>query len=592
MSSVKSSVINLYDALSGDNHFQTKVSSDRVDLQVATLPLNLKGSIVSLSNEGGNQIVDVVETMLATQQSVVDEAAARSSAVSAEAALRVSGDADLQTAINQESSDRVTAMAAETVIRVVAENSLDVKITEEKGAREAAMTAEISARSGADTVLQTNLDSESVTRAADDTTLQSNLDSESAARVAAVLAELTARSSADATLQSNIDTEGVSRLAGDAVVQVSIDEEILDRQAAISAEESSRQSADASLQSSIDSEAATRLASDQTLQASINSETAARISAVSSEATARSDADNTLSASILAEQVARLAEVAAERSRIDAILDGSDVDLNQLKELVVAYTTSDDNILSQIAQINTTVTGIQSQLDGTDAALNTLIANIEATQAVVPTEYPTAAPTSGVYGTGAAPHLYDPLKAFDKESEIISTRWEAQFGYPTGTKHSRTFTTTSGDIVGGALYLDLQDPGAMGSANAVMTACEIIYQKLYQGLEFYIVGSNNATAVPAVSTNPSFGSLIGGDWTVLKHVTVDDSNTNESVHEAYNGNASSSVSLMTSGKVSFSNTTYYRYMGIMFTGTFHSSNTYPQANGSVISFSEVKFHTE
>ena len=51
--------------------------------------------------------------------------------------------------------------------------------------------------------------------------------------------------------------------------------------------------------------------------------------------------------------------------------------MNQLKELVDAYTTSDSDILAQIGLINTNINNIQTQLDGTDTALNTLLANIE-----------------------------------------------------------------------------------------------------------------------------------------------------------------------------------------------------------------------
>ncbi len=41
--------------------------------------------------------------------------------------------------------------------------------------------------------------------------------------------------------------------------------------------------------------------------------------------------------------------MAGERSRIDALLAGTTIDLNQLQELVTAYTTSDASILAQIA---------------------------------------------------------------------------------------------------------------------------------------------------------------------------------------------------------------------------------------------------
>jgi hypothetical protein len=53
------SVINLYDG-SGDHHYQTKVSSDRVDIQANTIPLNLTGTSISLTNQGGDTINDIV----------------------------------------------------------------------------------------------------------------------------------------------------------------------------------------------------------------------------------------------------------------------------------------------------------------------------------------------------------------------------------------------------------------------------------------------------------------------------------------------------------------------------------------------------
>ena len=562
MSVVKSSVINLYDSLSGDNHFQAKVSSDRVDVQISSLPLNLKGATVNLTNEGGNTILDVVETIRSTQQSVVDEATARASAVAAEAALRVSGDADLQTAINQEASDRSAAMAAETVIRVAAESALDVKITEEKGAREAAVSAEISARSGADTVLQTNIDSEATTRATGDATLQSNLDSESAARTAAVLAELNARSAADATLQSNIDAEAASRVSGDAAVQAAVDQEVSDRQADVSAEESARQSADAYLQSVIELEAATRLSDDEKLQTSIDSETAARISAISSEATARSNADNTLSASILAEQVARLAEVAAERSRIDAILDGTDVDLNQLKELIVAYTTSDDNILSQISQINTTVAGIQSQLDGTDAALNTLIANIEATQAPALTEIFTTA--NGLTDMSLVTHssAYGAYVGYKAFNGIYGENVE-YYGWTGGGGARQPLTIDGVSETGHYAYVDLSTV----SSDPVKAFELWTHGVNMRPRDFYIVGSNDGVNFTKLYDNSGVN--------VLTNETAPGSSTDQ------NGNGGGSTRLYTD-RIYMSNNTVYSHIGLFVLTSYGVDfDTIHNSNGAV-----------
>ena len=334
MSVVKSAAINLYDSVSGENHLQTKVSSDRADIQISSVPLYLKGTTVNLQNEGGNAIVDVVETMLATQQSVVDETTARVSAVTAEASARVAADGVLQDAVDDEKSAREAAMVAETSVRVSEEGKLDVKITEEKAARQQAITDEITARSGADT-----------------------------------------------TLQGNIAAEQTSRVAEDGKLQTSLDGEIADRTTAVSDEKDERVAADGVLQDNLDDETTARTTLDTTLRGLISAETASRISEDGKEVTARSDADNALAASIATETNARLAEVAAERARLDAMLAGTSIDLNQLQELVTAYTTSDASILAQIGAITTNISAIQSQLDGTDSALNTLIANIQATGA-------------------------------------------------------------------------------------------------------------------------------------------------------------------------------------------------------------------
>ena len=43
MSIVKSSIVNLYDPIDGTKHFQASVASDRVDLAITDVPLNLIG---------------------------------------------------------------------------------------------------------------------------------------------------------------------------------------------------------------------------------------------------------------------------------------------------------------------------------------------------------------------------------------------------------------------------------------------------------------------------------------------------------------------------------------------------------------------
>lgn len=397
MSILKSSVINLYDALSGQEQFQAKVSSDRADLLINTLPLNLTGTKVNISNYGGGSVLDVVGTVVAIKQSVIDEATARAAAVSAEAVLRVSGDGVLQSNINAEVTNRTTAMTTETTARVAAETVIANNLTAEIGARASAITSEISARSAADTALQTNITAEAKSRADADVVLQTNITDEAKSRLdadtleitarntaitSAVATELSARVAQDAVLQTNITAEAKTRADADVVLQTNITAEATARAAADTAEATARVSGDATVQTAVNNEITARTAADAVLQSNITAESNARGTAVTAEATARTNADGVLQSNIAAEQTRAMDEVKVERSRIDALLAGSSISLDSLLELVNAYTTSDTNILSQIATMTATITGIQTSLSSTNTTVSTLLSTAEVVQSV------------------------------------------------------------------------------------------------------------------------------------------------------------------------------------------------------------------
>jgi sorbitol-specific phosphotransferase system component IIA len=80
-----------------------------------------------------------------------------------------------------------------------------------------------------------------------------------------------------------------------------------------------------------------------------------------------------LSANINTERAERLAEVSVERERINAMLSGSDINLDQLHELVTAYQSSDSDILLQIGAITTSINGLQSSLTALTIRVDTLV---------------------------------------------------------------------------------------------------------------------------------------------------------------------------------------------------------------------------
>ena len=104
----KSSVVNLYDVITGLNRFQAKVSSDRVHLAVETLPINITGTSINFTNKGGASVMNAVDTILNIQNSVISEVNDRTIALSNEAYDRISGDNSVRGEIKQESKDRIT----------------------------------------------------------------------------------------------------------------------------------------------------------------------------------------------------------------------------------------------------------------------------------------------------------------------------------------------------------------------------------------------------------------------------------------------------------------------------------------------------
>ena len=153
--------------------------------------------------------------------------------------------------------------------------------------------------------------------------------------------EVAAREAADASLATKIDSDMSSekasaRVAADGSLEAKIDSDMSNEVAA-------REAADVSLATKIDSdvssEASLRVAGDEALTAKINSD-------VSSEASSRVAADATLQSNI-----------DVEKGRIDAILSGASIDLDQFKEIVSFVEEvdleNDNALLAAVSSINT-----------------------------------------------------------------------------------------------------------------------------------------------------------------------------------------------------------------------------------------------
>jgi len=102
--------------------------------------------------------------------------------------------------------------------------------------------------------------------------------------------------------------------------------------------------------------------------AAIAAEAEARETADTTEAAARATADTALDTAYKAADTALQGNIDVETGRIDAILSGSNVDLNQIVEVVAAYELADTSIISSITSLQADVDGNEADADAAIAA--------------------------------------------------------------------------------------------------------------------------------------------------------------------------------------------------------------------------------
>ena len=185
------------------------------------------------------------------------------------------------------------------------------------------------------------------------------IDSQAGALAATVTAESVAREAADKVLTdaaiadrstnaTNINSEITNRAAGDAILTTALTEETRLRTASVSVVGSALDTLSALVVTKETASYAVIEANKTDIDARLAAEIQARISDVDQEEQDRETAYSALSGRISAENAARLAEVDVERLRIDAMLAGTNVDLNQLQELVTNYNSLNTNAITEM----------------------------------------------------------------------------------------------------------------------------------------------------------------------------------------------------------------------------------------------------
>ena len=279
-----------------------------------------------------------------------------SDAVSAEEAERISGDAKLQEGLTKEEGQRVIAVSAEEAARIAGDadlqSQMDNVISNINPAALDSLSEIVGAFQTADgdinnaittlaNAASSDLSDESARAIAAEAKLTSDLSDEVAARIADVDTEEARAKVAEAKLTSDLSSEEVARIA------------------AVDAEYLRANDAEALLTSDLSDEVANRIAAvdaeylratdaEEQLGSDLSDEVANRIADVDAE-----------EARALAAEAGLKSDINVEKVRIDAILDGSDVNLDQFKE-VVAFVesidmTNDNALLTAVSGINDSI---------------------------------------------------------------------------------------------------------------------------------------------------------------------------------------------------------------------------------------------
>jgi hypothetical protein len=160
-------------------------------------------------------------------------------------------------------------------------------------------------------------------------------------------------------LTNDLAAETVRALAAEAAIQADVDANEADADAAISAEETRALAAEAAIQADVDQNEAD---SDAAIQAEETRAMAAELVLTNDLATEEARA--------LAAELVLQGNIDVETGRIDALLAGSDIDLNTLLELVTAYELADTSIVASIVALQADVDQNEADSDAAIAAEN------------------------------------------------------------------------------------------------------------------------------------------------------------------------------------------------------------------------------
>jgi hypothetical protein len=343
------------------------------------------------------------------------------------------------------------------------------------------MATEAAARLAMDTSLVNKINSENANRSAADVALKATIDADKAAADAMIATENTARATADQEMKTCIEAEATTRAAAVASVRASLDAEIARAVAAEQKESSDRAAADASVRDALNAEIARAVAAEQ------------------KESSDRAAADTTIVDNLNKEVSDCAADVKIESDRLDTLLYGTTVNLDQLKELVDNYKALDATQEAAIGVVTATCTSLQTQITDVKCKLDTALisgvvedtkelhsANSAVTAIAADQSFPVSKNNSWYY-------INDPTSAVNKK-----INW-----YFMGTQDA-TKTKLVSDLTTASFTIKVLSNGSLPFiavySKRDSTVGAVNAASWYQARKVYIVASNPSIVVGNVYT--------------------------------------------------------------------------------------------
>jgi hypothetical protein len=215
-----------------------------------------------------------------------------------------------------------------------------------------AMAVEAAERLSLKNTITSKITLENLDRDAADLTLQAKINSDKAIVDVMISTEISARTTADQELKTSIETEATSRTLAVALARDDLTSEV---NRAVLAE----------LQERTD-----RLAADASLRFDLTAEVTRALAAEQKEAYDRATADSTIADNLNKEVVDCDADVNIEKVKLDTLLAGTSIELDQLKELVTNYNTLDSVQATEITLVTNICGDLQTQITNVKTKLD------------------------------------------------------------------------------------------------------------------------------------------------------------------------------------------------------------------------------